>query len=70
VAEIKLEHIRAFVQSLEGSYYVDTDMIKDAIRYRSEFNVIHLQTLFKVDIFLPKRRLFDQMVRQRVQKSE
>ena len=45
-------------------------MVKDAIRQRSEFNVIHLDTMFKVDIFLPKKRLFDQAVRQRVQKSE
>ena len=42
VAEIKQEHIRAFTQALESNYYVDADMIKDAIRHRSEFNVIHL----------------------------
>lgn len=70
IAEISLEHVRAFVESLQETYYVDADMVKDAIRHRSEFNVIHLDTMFKVDIFLPKKRLFDQAVRQRVQKSE
>src|SRR5581483_53938 len=45
-------------------------MIKDAIRHGSEFNVIHLGTMFKVDIFLPKRRPFDQAVRQRAQKRD
>ena len=70
IAEVPLEKVVAFVQSLKEAYYVDADMIKDAIRHRSEFNVIHLDTMFKVDIFLPKRRPFDQAVRQRVQKSE
>lgn len=70
IAEISLGQVPAFVQSLKGTYYVDADMIKDAIRHRSEFNVIHLDTMFKVDIFLPKRRPFDQAVRQRVQRNE
>ncbi|SRR5216683_1347772 len=70
IAEVRLEQVPAFVQSLQDTYYVDADMIKDAIKHRSEFNVIHLDTMFKVDIFLPKRRPFDQAVRQRVQRSE
>ncbi len=70
IAEIPAELVQAFVQSLQETYYVDADMIQDAIKHRSEFNVIHLDTMFKVDIFLPKRRHFDQAVSQRVQKSE
>ncbi|MBA2287592.1 MAG: hypothetical protein H0W02_19120 [Ktedonobacteraceae bacterium] len=70
IAEISLEKVQAFVHSLQETYYVDADMIKDAIKHRSEFNVIHLDTMFKVDIFLPKRRPFDQAVRHRVQKTE
>lgn len=70
IAEMPLGQVRAFVESLKGTYYVDADMIKDAIRHRSEFNVIHLDTMFKVDIFLPKRRPFDQSIRQRVRRSE
>ena len=44
-------------------------MVKDAIGHRSEFNVIHLDTMFKVDIFLPKRRPFDQIIQQRARKG-
>ncbi len=69
IAEMLIKHVRPFVQSLENTYYVDADMIKDALRHRSEFNVIHLHTMFKVDIFLPKGRPFDHSIRQRVQKS-
>ena len=31
-----------------------------AFHRRSSFNVIHLETMFKVDIFVPKRRPFEQ----------
>lgn len=70
IAEMRPEHVRAFVERLQDTYYVDADMIKDALRRRSEFNVIHLATMFKVDIFFPKHRPFDQMVRQRVQERD
>jgi hypothetical protein len=35
-------------------------MIRRAISCRTSFNLIHLETMFKVDIFLPKGRPFDQ----------
>ena len=35
-------------------------MIRDAIRRRSSFNVIHLATMMKVDVFILKDRAFDQ----------
>jgi hypothetical protein len=70
IAELRLEQVQTFVQSLQDTYYVDADMIKDAIRHRSEFNVIHLATMFKVDIFFPKQRPFDLMAHQRVREYE
>ena len=35
-------------------------MIRNAISRRTSFNLIHLETMFKVDVFLPKERPFDQ----------
>lgn len=70
IAEIRLEHVSIFVQQLQDTYYVDADMIKDAIKHRSEFNVIHLDTMFKVDVFLPRRRPFDQEIYRRIQRNE
>ncbi len=52
VADILPTHVPAFVQALEDEFYVDSDMIKDAIRRESSFNIIHLNTMFKVDIFI------------------
>jgi hypothetical protein len=45
---------------LRGAFYVDAQAVEDAITHRSSFNVIHLETMFKVDVFIPKRRPFDQ----------
>jgi hypothetical protein len=53
VAALRDEHVSPFVSSLEGAFYVDADMIRDAIANRFEFNVLHLATMFKVDVFVP-----------------
>ena len=42
VADMKLSHVDAFTGALSGEFYVDADMINDAIRRRASFNVIHL----------------------------
>jgi hypothetical protein len=54
VADIKEEHINSLVQALQGEFYIDAGMIKEAIKRKGSFNVIHLPTMFKVDIFLLK----------------
>ena len=60
VADLKAEQVSSLVDLLKGSFYIDQDMILDAIRHQSSFNVIHLQTMFKVDVFISKNRPFDQ----------
>lgn len=54
IADIKEEHIPFLVKALESDFYIDTDMIREAIQHRSLFNVIHLNTMFKVDVFILK----------------
>lgn len=69
VADIQLKHVVSLVKRLETEYYIDADMIRDAIRHRSSFNLIYLDTMFKVDIFLPKPRLFTEQERLRARKE-
>jgi hypothetical protein len=47
VANLKSHHVPAFVKALESVFYVDADMIQEAIQHHSSFNVIHLATMFK-----------------------
>jgi hypothetical protein len=69
VADIHLIHIPELVSALDGEFYIDAEMIRDAIEHASSFNLIHMETMFKVDIFLLKQRPFDliQMKRRKVQ---
>ena len=69
IADLHQEHVRPVVIRLQTDYYIDEDMIRDAIRRRSSFNVIHLETMLKVDVYIPKSRPFDQEELRRVQQE-
>lgn len=66
VADLRPEHVLALVERLVADYYVDADMIHDAIRRRSSFNVIHYASMMKVDVFVLKTRDFDREAFARV----
>lgn len=69
VADIRHEQATLLYESLKEEFYIDIDMIRDAINRRSSFNLIHLETMFKVDVFIPKNRPFDrQAFIRRIQK--
>ena len=65
VAAIMPEQAHTVVQVLSGDFYVDEETILDAILHQSSFNLIHLKTMFKVDVFIRKDRPFDQAQFQR-----
>jgi hypothetical protein len=60
LADIKLEHVEPLVDCLNSDFYISPEAIYDAITHRTSFNVIHFASAFKVDIFLPKPRRFDE----------
>jgi hypothetical protein len=55
VADLGEEHIPAFIAALQNDFYLDEPAVRDAVRRRSTFNVIHLVTMFKVDVFVAKK---------------
>ena len=69
VADIRFNHVSALVRRLQAEYYIDAEMIRDAIRHRSSFNLIYLDSMFKIDIFLPKTRHYAQQERLRARKE-
>jgi hypothetical protein len=54
VAEIELPLVEPLTNALAYEFYVDAGMIRDAIRRRASFNVVHLATMFKADVFIPR----------------
>lgn len=69
VAEMRLEQLRPFVTALQNEFYVDDEMIAEAIQQHSSFNLIHRETMFKVDVFVPWPRPFLQSQLARAQKQ-
>lgn len=62
VADIKSEQVAYMEELLKREFYIDTEMINHAILHKSSFNLIHLEMLFKIDIFILKDRPFDRQV--------
>ncbi len=52
VVDIRTEHAPLLASLLARGYYVDENMIADAVTHSSSFNVIHLDTMFKVDLYV------------------
>ena len=58
VADLGVMHIEPLISALSADFYMDAGAMREAIQKRSSFNVIHLQTMFKVDIFILKEDEF------------
>jgi len=69
VAEMRLEHLEPFVSALQDEFYVDDEMIAESIQRNSSFNIIHRETMFKVDVFTPRPRPFLRSQLARAQKQ-
>jgi hypothetical protein len=69
IAQMRPEHIQSFVSALDSEFYVDQEMIAESVQRHSSFNIIHRETMFKVDVFIPSPRPFlrSQLSRAQVQ---
>jgi hypothetical protein len=45
-------HVAAFASALREEFYLDEDAMRDAVARQRSFNVVHLGTYFKADIFV------------------
>jgi hypothetical protein len=66
VAELPAARIPELAADLKADFYADEDMMVDAVRRGASFNLIHLETMFKVDIFVLRREplLLEEMSRR------
>ncbi|HEY1376266.1 MAG TPA: hypothetical protein VGF55_05705 [Gemmataceae bacterium] len=70
-AEPFLGREAALVQEFGPEYYVSIDAVRQAVWDRSSFNIIHTTSGFKVDVFVQKRRPFDQnLLARRVARTD
>ena len=69
VADLSAQHVNPLTEMLKSDYYIDKEMILDSIKRHSSFNLIHLETMLKVDIFIIKDRPYDEVAFQRKRKD-
>lgn len=70
VADIHAQQVDALAQQLELHYYVEEETLAEAVANRSSFNLIHFETMFKVDVFILKPAVFDQTAFMRADLKE
>jgi hypothetical protein len=59
VCELEEADASEFLRKLGDDYYVSEPAVRTAIQRKSCFNLIHLPTAFKVDVFISRGRPFD-----------
>jgi hypothetical protein len=65
IADMSIEHVKPFVKQLRSDFYIDEVMIRNAIQQRGGFNILHRESIFKIDIFIPHNRPFEKSQFQR-----
>ncbi len=60
VADLREPQVDPLVNRLQNDYYIDAGMIRRALAAQASFNVIHLATMMKVDVFILKSTPYDQ----------
>lgn len=59
VAALQPEHVGPLVARLGEEFYADETMIHDAVVSHRSFNLIHFDSMFKVDVFVTTNRPFE-----------
>lgn len=53
-ADLTQGKVPELVRRLAGDYYIDLELVTEAVARGASFNIIHLATLFKVDVFVAR----------------
>ena len=59
VADLRREDVAPFVQALGELFYANAEMMREAIGQHRSFNLIHLDSMFKLDVFVARPGDFD-----------
>ena len=61
LVEMRPEHAKVLAERLKSAYHVDSGSIREAIASRRESNLIHLETGFKIDLWILEDTRFDHL---------
>ncbi|MCU1268657.1 MAG: hypothetical protein JWM21_4975 [Acidobacteria bacterium] len=67
LADIKQEQVVPLLNALQDRFYVDEQALRQAVTQHRSFNAIHFDSVFKIDIFIPKS---DDFSRKQLERRE
>lgn len=67
VCELSEDDVSSLMRAIGNEYYASESAAIEAVRRQGCFNLIHLPTSFKVDVFVSRRRPFDLEAMQRAE---
>lgn len=68
IVELAEQRLPELASRLEGGFYISEDAARDAIRRQSSFNIIHLESMYKIDMFVASSSTLDrEQLSRRVQ---
>jgi len=70
VIEILASELEIFFQAFKDEFYIDEEEILDAIAKQSMFNIIHNNTVFKVDFIIRKESIYRNLEFQRRKRAK
>lgn len=54
VAAVRPDQVEPLARLIQPAFYADLDAIRDAVAAAGSFNIIHLETMMKVDVFVAR----------------
>ncbi len=71
VAAIEEQHIKGLISAFPpDDFYISEDMIRDAIHYHGQFNIIHPASGLKVDVIIKQNTPFDNSRFRRIKRIQ
>lgn len=69
VTNLQTAQVEKLVTVLKSDFFVDEQMILDAIKTKSSFNIIHLSSGIKIDVFLLHDNEYSKQTVERIKKD-
>jgi len=65
VADIQLDQVSKLFAALQAEFYLDEQAVRTAVLERRSFNVIHFDSVFKIDLYIPDAVFGQQQLKRR-----
>lgn len=68
VVDLYLEHIDNLQQQLKPFYAIDTQIMRDAVYSQTYFEIVHIESLIKINVLLSQKLDFEKQAHNRIKR--